>query len=224
MLYASEVWGFESKDSIEKIHLQFCKNILKLRSSTPNYMVYGELGRFPLETIVKRKMVLFWNSLLLENNKLSSIMYKLMLKSHFQYPTKFKWITYVKSIFDENGISFIWQDQLPLDKLGLKNIISQQLNDQCIQHWFSQMNNSSRGAFYSKYKQEFRLETYLVKLKQCDRIYIAKLRCSNLKFPVETGRWSGIPKNERICHLCGNGIGDEFHYLFKCQKQEIKLL
>lgn len=128
-------------------------------------MVYGELGRFPLETIVKRKMVLFWNSLLLENNKLSSIMYKLMLKSHFQYPTKFKWITYVKSIFDENGISFIWQDQLPLDKLGLKNIISQQLNDQCIQHWFSQMNNSSRGAFYSKYKQEFRLETYLVKLK-----------------------------------------------------------
>ena len=53
---------------------------------------------------------------------------------------------------------------------------------------------------------------------------MAKLRCSNLKIPVETGRSSGIPKNARICHLCGNGIGDEFHYLFKCQKQEIKLL
>ena len=147
-----------------------------------------------------------------------------MLKLHFQNPTKFKWITYVKSIFDENGISFIWQNQLPLDKLGLKNIISQKLKDQFIQHWFSQMNNSSRGAFYSFYKEEFRLETYLIKLKLCDRIYMAKLRCSNLKIPVETGRWSGIPKNARICHLCGNGIGDEFHYLFKCQKQEIKLL
>ena len=40
LLYASEVWGFENKASIEKVHLQFCKNILKVRSTTPNYMVY----------------------------------------------------------------------------------------------------------------------------------------------------------------------------------------
>lgn len=59
-LYASEIWGFESKDSLEKIHLQFWKKtVLKLRNSTPNYMVYKELGRFPLETIVKHKLVLF---------------------------------------------------------------------------------------------------------------------------------------------------------------------
>lgn len=30
LLYASEVWGFENKESIEKVHLQFCKNILHL--------------------------------------------------------------------------------------------------------------------------------------------------------------------------------------------------
>ena len=28
LLYASEVWGFENKESIEKVHLQFSKNIL----------------------------------------------------------------------------------------------------------------------------------------------------------------------------------------------------
>ena len=28
LLYASEVWRFENKESIEKVHLQFCKNIL----------------------------------------------------------------------------------------------------------------------------------------------------------------------------------------------------
>ena len=61
----------------------------------------------------------------------------------------------------------------------------------------------------------------MVKLNSCDRNYITKLRCSNLKIPIETGRWYGVPKNERICHLCRNGIGDEFHYLFKCQKPEL---
>ena len=52
LLYASEIWGFENKNSIERVHLQFCKSILKVRNSTPNCYVYGELGRFPLETIV----------------------------------------------------------------------------------------------------------------------------------------------------------------------------
>jgi hypothetical protein len=31
------------------VHLGFCKRILKVWSSTPNFMVYEELGRYPLE-------------------------------------------------------------------------------------------------------------------------------------------------------------------------------
>jgi hypothetical protein len=93
---------------------------------------------------------------------------------------------------------------------------------QFIQKWFSQLNNSSRGLFYSEYKRGFGLEKYLVKLNSYDRATIAKFRCSNFKFPIETGRWNGVPKHERICNLCGNRIGDEFHYLFICEKQEIK--
>jgi hypothetical protein len=112
LLYASEVWGFENKESIENVHLQFYKNILKVRSTTPNYMVYGELGRYPMEVMVKRKIVLFWNNLLCESNKLSSILYKLMFKLHDQNASHFKWISYVKSIFDDTGLSFIWNEML----------------------------------------------------------------------------------------------------------------
>jgi hypothetical protein len=36
--------------------LQFCKNLFKVRNSTPNFMVYGELGRVPLEISIKLKM------------------------------------------------------------------------------------------------------------------------------------------------------------------------
>jgi hypothetical protein len=41
LLYSAEVWGFENKGNIEKMHLQFCKKILKVRNSTPNVMLYG---------------------------------------------------------------------------------------------------------------------------------------------------------------------------------------
>ena len=71
LLYASEVTGFEKNDHVEKVHLQFLKRILKVRSTTPNHLVYGELGRFPLIINIKCRMVTFWNRLL-SSNKLSS--------------------------------------------------------------------------------------------------------------------------------------------------------
>ena len=179
-------------------------------------MVYGELGRFPIEIIIKLRMATFWNNLLVNSNKISGILYKLVLKLHQGNPTHFKWIAYVKSIFDECGLSFVWNDQIPMDKKILKNLLKQNLVDQFIQHWFSQINNASRGQFYGMFKNEFKLEPYLLRLQQSDRIYLCKFRCSNVKLPIETGRWGNIPKENRICHLCNVGIGDEYHYLFLC--------
>ena len=41
MLNGSAIWDFEKKNGIvEKLHLQFCRNVLKVRTSTPCYMIY----------------------------------------------------------------------------------------------------------------------------------------------------------------------------------------
>ena len=78
LLYGSEIWGYENLQIIEKVHLQFCKQIFNVKKSTPNVMVYGELGRIPLEIQVKLRMVSFWSKLVYDENKLSSILYKLI--------------------------------------------------------------------------------------------------------------------------------------------------
>ena len=44
----------------------------------------------------------------------------------------------------------------------------------------------------------------------------------NIKFPIETGRWAGIPRQHRKYHLCKTGLGNEFHFLFICDHPEIK--
>ena len=43
-----------------------------------------------------------------------------------------------------------------------------------------------------------------------------------MKIPLELGRWLNILTDEIICHLCHSSIGNEFHYLFQCQHQQIR--
>ena len=82
--------------------------------------------------------------------------------------------------------------------------------------------STSRGLFYLTFKEEFKLEPYLLRLHQESRIHFTKLRLSNLKIPVETGRWYDIQRENRICHKCNtNAVGDEFHYLFICNNVDI---
>ena len=58
LLYDCEIWGFRNNDVLEKVHLKFCKTILNLKTSTPNYMIYGELGRYPVEIDIKIRIYL----------------------------------------------------------------------------------------------------------------------------------------------------------------------
>jgi hypothetical protein len=53
---------------------------------------------------------------------------------------------------------------------------------------------------------------------------ISKFRCNNIKLPIETGRWSNTPREERICHLCNVCLGTEFHFLFECTAADVQRL
>jgi hypothetical protein len=46
-----EVWGYENTKQLGKLHLQFCRNILGVRTTTPNFMTYGELDRTPIDIL-----------------------------------------------------------------------------------------------------------------------------------------------------------------------------
>ena len=47
--------GFSSINMLESFHRKYLKKILKLRPSTPNCMIYGEVGKLPLQVTVDKK-------------------------------------------------------------------------------------------------------------------------------------------------------------------------
>jgi hypothetical protein len=60
ILYGGGVWGFNQSRLLERLHLKFCKHILTLKTSTPTYMIYDELGRYSISISIKVHMISFW--------------------------------------------------------------------------------------------------------------------------------------------------------------------
>ena len=86
---------------------------------------------------------------------------------------------------------------------------------QFVQEWNSEMDLSRKCTLYKNVKTEFKLEPYLLKLSRDVFRYIIKLRCSNYKLGIETGRYYGIDRNLRYCDMCNlDVLGDEYHIFF----------
>ena len=79
-MYGCELWGYGNCDIIERVDLTFCKMLLHIQSSTPSFMVYGELGWYPLTIDIKIRMVSYWAKFIDgKQSKLFNILYKLCL-------------------------------------------------------------------------------------------------------------------------------------------------
>ena len=230
LLYGCEVLGFSNNDILEKIHLKFCKILLNLKTSTPSYMVYGELGRYPIYIYIKIRTVCYWARLIVgKQTKYSNILYRLCRQLNENHNMQFSLILFVKQIFNECGFPNIWETELFDNVDYLKCVIKQRSEDQFLQNWNSLVQNSPKAINYKTFKTKFKYEEYLNILEIKDAILLCRFRTTNNKLPIETGRWQNIPRENRKCILCNRSqIGDEYHYIFECiyfnQKRKQSLL
>ena len=63
-------------------------------------MLFGELGRLPVEIIIYRRMVCYWARLLSGKQlKFSALLYKVMFNDYIVNGTEYKWIITIKTIW-----------------------------------------------------------------------------------------------------------------------------
>ena len=213
LTYGSEIFGYENLDIIEKVHNEFLRKLLKARKSTPLYMLYGELGRYPISITIKCRMIHFWSKLLASRNKISFNIYSYLLN---QQLGRSKWLSEIKSILDKVGLSQFWPQNVFVPP-NLHKLVRQILIDQYHQEWNAQLNSSNKGKTYQLIKQNLEFESYLKILPLNDAINLFRFRTANHKLPIETGRWDGTLIEHRKCNLClRDKVGSERHYLLSC--------
>ena len=68
------------------------------------------------------------------------------------------------------------------------------------------------------FKDSLCFEDYLVNLDAFDRFSLCKFRCCSINLPAYANRFNNVPFTDLLCPLCcSRDVGDEFHYLFKCE-------
>lgn len=226
LLYGCEIWGFGNIEVIEKVQLKFIKSILKLKNSTPNCIIYGEVGIMPLKIDIYTRMVSYWGKIRSpENNDnlLTSYIYA-ALRSYYNCSNitntsfYFKWIHCIKSVLCNCGFSGIWNIHEFPNQKWLSLSITRKLTDIYSCEWYQSVETNQN---YRLFKTSFRFENYLLNIPFNLLNYIISFRTRNHKLPVETGRWNKTDYNKRICNLCKHDIGDEYHYLLICDKLKV---
>lgn len=225
LLYGSEIWSHENCELVEKLHLRYCKYLLKVNGKTYRNMVYGELGRMPLSVLMQLRTVTFWGRLLTgDQTKLSSIMYRLLYSLDATGTYSSPWLVNIKNILNNTGLSYMWLNQnINGDIESLKQELRTRLHDQYRQSWSAEVFASGKCLNYRIFKTELKFEMYLLQLPPPLCHIVTKFRCRNHKLPIEIGCHNNIDRNLRLCNRCDLGeIGDEYHYLFKCRSLSVE--
>ena len=115
-------------------------------------------------------------------------------------------------------MSGIWETHSFPNEKWLVSAVKQKLRDIYIANWHAQLDTSSSDTTYKLIKTRFGMENYLVTLPMKFRKSLIKIRTRNHRLPIETGRWQHVTREERICNLCNQSLGDEFHFILECKE------
>lgn len=216
LLYGCEVWGYENLDQIEIFHRKFLRRILGISKNAPNCMTYGELGRYKLDKQVWKRMISFWLSMNIQSNKLSHAFFNYHYNTFQTTENKHPWITKIKSILDNAGISTIFDHPNNYDHHKIVKYLKNHFVDISMQEWHTEVNNNSLCNWYKLHKMSLNFEMYIKLLNPRDRKDLARFRCASFKFPHVKKRYNDT---DCRCPFCDTeDTPDECHLLLKCPK------
>ena len=217
--YASEVWSFHKAPDVERLHTRFCRNILGVKKSTSLSALYCELGRKPLIVFRKLRIIRYWIKVIRSDNPLLRNTYNMLADDAINNVTYNgnNWAYNVKNILHNLGLGYIWENQNTIEHVPYP-VIKQRIFDSVNQELMMSINTSTKLQMYSSFKSDTAYEPYLSKIRNRKyKFALSRLRLTSHSLAVETGRYNGTPREERMCIKCNmNSIENEYHFLLVC--------
>ena len=221
MDYGAGVWGGPLYTKCDVIQHRAMRTFLGVGRQTPIPFLYLELGWTPPNIRQKLEMIRLWYHIVnLPSERLPRQIYNL---------DKTQWKKSIQSMFVNSNMASVFdtdnERKLPFSQIYEK--IRSSLLNTFKDSLSRSLENTTRLKQYKEFVSVLDLkEKSYIPCCQCKsyRSIITKLRSSTfIKIRIESGRYRGIPKSQRICQRCNSGsVDDEIHLMLHCQKFSIE--
>jgi hypothetical protein len=214
LLYAAEIWGYKRFSKVEQIHLYACKRFLRITDKTPNDIIYGELGRFPLWIVSGIKCIKFWLRLLQQPDSMYSKKSYIMLAELDRKGTT-TWVTQIRNLLCYYGFELVW-----LFGCGNKAAFCQALRERMVSdfyhEWRMHIDSSGKLKTYGKHKDVFGREKYIdIVTVEVFRRGIIQLRAGVSQIFTHKFRFRN-DNSLKCCPFCKSKLESVEHFLFYC--------
>ena len=199
LLYNCETFGYSVPPDLEKLYFKLIKAALGVRNNIPNELMLIELGLLPLKALIYSRQLTFFQNFRnnLQLNSSRDTVFRILSDSHPKYLLHY--LQLEQKYANSNEIYF--------------DFITQMKRKICD-------NAAKEDRYKFQIYMEFNplLEPFK-NINDCRYITetIIKFRLGNHFLPIETGRWTRRPREERVCETC-DVLGDEKHMLFECNE------
>ena len=221
LTYGSEVWGLlADKSIIERVHLFAIKRFLNVSIRTPNALVYGESGRYPLYVNMYVKQINYWLTLTrMGDDRIPKKCYTMLYNIHCS--NKNNWVSSICFTLYRYGFGFVWEQQGVGDTKKFISVFRQRLIDCYVQGWNSDINTKQRYAFYSLLKQDHGLSDYISLMQNAGlRKYLTRLRLGVSPLKCHSHRYYETTNICMDCPFCYDTYESEIHFMFTCPRYQ----
>ena len=208
IIYGCETWGTNVNDA-ERCYRAGLKTAMNVRQNLNNEIAYIETGKLPLRVIIKRQQLNFWLQMkaYMSDHPESSLskVYHTAVGSN---------LLYLKH-YDRLESNF--RDPKSCEETLKKQIMDSfkhKIQSKCI---IDVDGNSKLGTYYQINPT---LSSYVPvpqTTMEFERELVTRFRTGSHSLAVETGRYSNIPRENRLCG-CGEGIQTVWHVFAECPK------
>ena len=213
--YCSETWGFKNIQSIDAIQNKAQRIFMGVHRFAPLAAINGDMGWTQSQIRRHVSMFRFWNRLMtMDPYRLP----KIVLNWDLSLNAK-TWSHDMQNLMQECDILHMFDNREKVDLNSIKTI----LHEKASKNWKDELEKKPKLRSYKQIKTHYQAEPYVLSfMNKKKRSIISQLRCGILPLQIETGRWSNVSLEQRICKLCASGhIENEFHFLFDCCFYEV---
>ena len=194
LLHNCEAFGSKVPKDLETIYHTLIKVCLNVRKNVPNLLALTESGMPTLQSMIYSRQIGFVKRFA---SKLEPNSPRQALYLHLQNGRN-KFLEHYNTLLES------YDSAKDVRKKEAEALITK-------------VNNLARKDGNSKFKLylEFNPKLTSCDLTKSHSYLFSRLRLSSHLMPIETGRWSRTPREERLCMRC-NVIGDEKHFIYDC--------